>query len=157
MLKLWYKRINLESHDSILLRQVKHMSSKRHKPNMRLVSILLLSVAALALVSVFQTAKAATITSATPNKETYLAGQTGYISATIYNDETQKIRVTELSGIVDYFYTDGTAYVQRFFTNADLPAEIQPGQSETIQIPISLPTNIASGYVNLRVEAKTEL
>jgi hypothetical protein len=122
---------------------------------MRLVPILLLSV--VALLGALQTAKAATITSATSNKETYLAGQTGYISATIYNEETQKIRVTELSGIVDYFYTDGTAYVQRFFTNAELPIEIQPGQSEIIQIPISLPTNIASGYFNLRVEAKTDL
>jgi len=124
--------------------------------NKKLAFILLLSF--LTSMGVLQTAKAATITSATLDKNTYLAGQTGYISVTVYNDESDKIRVTELSATVNYYYTDGTVYVQKFFFPPDLlPDEIQAGQSKTYQIPISLPTNIASGYTNPTVEAKTDL
>jgi len=111
----------------------------------------------LALVSALQTVNAATITSATLDKDTYLAGQIGYISVTVYNDKSEKIRVTELSATINYYYTDGTVYVQKFFTNSTLPDEIQQGQTETHQIPISLPTNIASGYTNPTVEARTEI
>jgi len=111
----------------------------------------------LVLMGVLQTVKAATITSATLDKDTYLAGQTGYVSVTIYNDKSEKIRVTELTATINYYYTDGTVYVQKFFTSATLPDEIQEGQTETYQIPISLPTNLASGYTNPLVEARTEI
>jgi len=120
--------------------------------------VLIPLLAFLVLMTALQTAKAATITSATLDKNTYLAGQTGYISVTVYNDKSEKIRVTELSATMNYYYTDGTVYVQKFFFPPDLlPDEIQAGQSETYQIPISLPTNIASGYTNPTVEAKTDL
>jgi len=123
--------------------------------NKKLVLISLLSI--LALMSVFQTVKAASITSATLDKATYLAGQTGFISVTVYNDKSEKIRVTELTATINYYYTDGTVYVQKFFTSATLPDEIPAGQSETYQILISLPTNIAPGYTTPMVEAKTDL
>ena len=123
--------------------------------NKKLALTLLLSFIAVA--GVFQTAKAAEITSATPNKETYLVGQTGYISVAIYNDRDANISVTELSATIDYYYADGTVYVQRFFTSADLLGEIEPGQTETYNVSISLPTNIAPGYVDLMVVARTML
>jgi hypothetical protein len=107
--------------------------------------------------SVFQIARAAEITSASLDKETYLAGQTGYISVDIYNDKNANISVTEMSATIDYYYSDGTVYVQKFFTSLELPDEIEPGQTETYQIPISLPTNIAPGYVNLIVNARTNI
>ena len=123
--------------------------------NKKLAFVSLLSF--LALVSFLQSAKAATIPSATLNSDVYLAGQTGYISVSVYNDEIDKIRVTELSASVNYYYTDGTVYVQKFFSNADLPDEIPVGQTTSYNIPISLPTNIANGYMNLAVEARTEI
>jgi len=128
---------------------------KDKKMNKKLVLISLLSF--LALMSALQTARAATITTATLDKDTYLAGQTGYISVTIYNDKSDKIKVTELSATINYYYTDDTVYVQKFFTNATLPDEISAGQTETYHISISLPTNIAPGYTNFAVEAKTDL
>lgn len=131
------------------------MMKKSYILNRKLLLILLLTF--VALIGVFQTAKAAEITSATLNKETYLAGQTGSISVAIYNDKSENISVTELSATIDYYYADGTVYIQKFFTSADLPDEIEPGQTETYQIPISLPTNIAPGYVNMMVGARTEL
>ena len=131
------------------------MMKKSYILNRKLLLILLLTF--VALIGVFQTAKAAEITSATLNKETYLAGQTGSISVAIYNDKSENISVTELSATIDYYYTDDQVYVQKFFTSADLPDEIEPGQTETYQIPISLPTNIAPGYVNMMVGARTEL
>lgn len=118
---------------------------------------LILSLSFIAMASVFQAAKAAEITSATLNKETYLPGQTGYISVTIYNDRDANISTTELSATIDYYYTDGTVYVQKFFTSEDFPDEIEPGQSETYSVPVSLPTNIAPGYVDLIVVARTRL
>ena len=131
------------------------MLKKSYIRNRKTLLILLLSF--VTLVGVFQTAKAAEITSATLNEETYLAGQTGYISVAVYNDESANISVTELSATIDYYYEDGTVYIQKFFTSASLPTEIEPGQTETYQIPISLPTNVAPGYVNLMVVARTEL
>ncbi len=121
----------------------------------RIAMVLLLSV--FVAISTVQTAKAASITTASLNKTVYLAGETGYISVTIYNDKNEKIRVTELSTTINYYYTDGTIYVQKFFTSATLPDEIAAGESETYQIPISLPNNIAAGYTNPRVEANTEI
>jgi len=111
-----------------------------------------------ALTAIPQVARAATITSATLDKNTYLAGQTGYISVTVYNDKSEEIRVTELSATINYYYTDSIVYVQKFYYPSDtLPATIAAGQSETYQISISLPTNIAAGYTNPTVEAKTDL
>ncbi len=121
----------------------------------KIALMLLLSV--LVAIRAVQTAKATSITTVSLDKPAYLAGQTGYISATIYNDKSEKIRVTELSASINYYYADGTVYVQKFFTSATLPDEIAAGQSETYQIPISLPTNIAAGYTNPRVEAYTEI
>jgi len=122
----------------------------------KFVLIPLLSL--LVLTTSLQTVKAATITSATLDKSTYLPGQTGYISVTVYNDKSEKIRVKELSATINYYYTDGTVYVQKFFFPPDLlPDEIEAGQPKTYQIPISLPTNIASGYTNPSVEAQTDL
>jgi len=124
--------------------------------NKKPVLILLLSF--LALMSVLQIATAATITSVTLDKTTYLAGQTGYVSVSVYNDKSEKIRITELSVSINYYYTDGTVYVQKFFTPTNmLPDEILAGETETYQVPISLPTNIAPGYTNPTVEAKTDL
>jgi len=120
---------------------------------MSLLSMLLF----LALVNSLQVVKAATIPSASLDKDTYLAGQTGYISVSVYNDKSEKIRVTELSATINYYYTDRTVYVQKFFTNATLSDEILAGQTDTYSIPISLPTNIASGFTNLAIEAKTDL
>lgn len=121
----------------------------------KFVLVALLSFAV--LMSAFRTANAATITSATLDKDVYLGGQTGYISVTVYNDKDDKIRVTELTATINYYYADGTVYVQKFFTSATLPDEIPVGNSQTYQIPLSLPTNIAHGYTNPSVEAKTEI
>jgi hypothetical protein len=131
------------------------MLKKNCSLNRKLLLILLLSF--VSLIDVFQTANAAEITSATLDKETYIAGQTGYISVAIYNDKNENISVTELSATIDYYYSDDQVYVQKFFTSAELPDEIEPGQTETYEIPISLPTNIAPGYINLIVGARTEL
>jgi len=119
------------------------------------IVIIMLSV--VALISAIQTVTATSITTASLDKAAYLAGQTGYISVTIYNDKSEKIRVTELSATLNYYYADGTIYIQKFFTSASLPNEIAAGQSENYQIPISLPTNVASGYTNPRIEAYTEI
>ena len=101
--------------------------------------------------------QAATITSCTFDKDTYHQGEIGYVIVTIYNDESDKIRVTELTATIDYYYTPGNVYLQKFFTDATLPTEIERGQSSTFYIPFSLPTNIASGYTNVDVRAETEL
>jgi len=121
----------------------------------KIAIMLLLTV--LAFASMVQTIKATSITTASLNKAAYLAGETGYISATVYNDKSEKIRITELSATINYYYTDGTVYVQKFFTSITLPDEIAAGESDTYQIPISLPTNIAAGYTNPRIEAYTEV
>jgi hypothetical protein len=100
---------------------------------------------------------AATITSCTLDKETYLQGQTGYMTVRIYNDKEDEIQITELTATIDYYYTDENVYLQTFYTSANLPVEIQQGHSSTFEIPFSLPTNIASGYTDIYVRAKTEL
>jgi len=123
--------------------------------NKKLFLIPILSI--VVIISVLQNVNAATITAATLDKNTYLAGQTGYILVTIYNEDSEKIRVTELTATIDYYYTDGTVYLQKFFTSDTLPDEIPAGQSQIFQIPISLPNNIANGYTNPLVEARTEI
>jgi len=124
---------------------------KMHKK--RLLTMLL----SLLLMIIPFVAHATTITSCTFDKDTYHQGQTGYITVTIYNDKDSKIKITELTATIDYCYTDGNIYLQTFYTNATLPVEIQQGQSNTWHIPFSLPTNIASGYTNVHVKAKTQL
>lgn len=123
--------------------------------NKKLAFVSLLSF--LALMGILQSAKAATIPSASLDRDIYFAGETGYITVSVYNDESDIIRVTELSASVNYYYTDGTVYVQKFFSSAVLPDEIPVGQTKSYLIPISLPTNIAHGYTNLVVEARTDL
>lgn len=118
--------------------------------------LLLTVLSFLALMAIPLTAQAAVITSCTLDKTVYQQGQTGYFAVIIYNDKDSKIRVTELTATIDYFYTDGTPYVQKFYTNTSLFIEIAPGFSSTFYIPFSLPTNVASGYTKPLVEAKTE-
>jgi hypothetical protein len=100
---------------------------------------------------------AATIAACIFDKTTYNQGETGYLTVTVYNDFEVKIRVTELTATIDYYYADGTVYLQQFFTDTTVPAEIQPNHSANFTIPFSLPTSIAPGYTNLFVKAKTEL
>ena len=119
--------------------------------------LLILLLPFLSLIIIPFVVQAATITSCTLDKDTYHQGETGYITVVIYNDKSDKIRITELTATIDYYYADGTVYVQKFFTDVTLPVEIQQGQSSTFNIPLSLPTNIASGYTNVDVKAKTEL
>ncbi len=102
-------------------------------------------------------AQAATITECTFNRKVYRQGDTGYITVTIYNEKDMEIQVTELTATIDYYYSEGNVYMQKFFTDATLPVEIQPGQSRTFNIPFSLPTNVAPGYTNLDVKARTQL
>ena len=101
--------------------------------------------------------QAATITVCTFDRDAYNQGETGFITATIFNDEDNKIRVTELTATIDYYYTDENVYIQKFYANATLPSEIQQGNSSTFYIPFSLPTNIASGYTCVYVKAITEV
>jgi hypothetical protein len=121
----------------------------------RQLFMLLLPLAYLMIVSL--NVQAATIATSAFNQTTYNQGETGYLTVTVYNDFEVKIRITELTATIDYYYTDGTVYLQQFFTDTTVPAEIQPNQSANFTIPFSLPTNIAPGYTNLFVKAKTEL
>jgi len=123
--------------------------------NKKLAFVSLLSF--LALMSVLQSARAATIPSAALDRDSYFAGETGYITVSVYNDESDRIRVTELSASVNYYYADGTVYVQKFFSSEVLPDEIDVGQTASYIIPISLPTNIAHGFLDPVVEARTDL
>lgn len=123
--------------------------------NKKQLLIIILPLALLTLAPII--VQATEITTCTFNKATYNQGETGYISVTIYNDKDDKIRVTELTARIDYYYEGGTAYIQTFYyPAADLPVEIQQGQSETLYLYFTLPTNIAPGYSTLLVKAKTE-
>ena len=101
--------------------------------------------------------QATTITVCAFDRDAYNQGETGYITATIFNDKDDKIRVTELTATIDYYYNDGNVYIQKFYTNATLPSEIQQGNSSTFYIPFSLHPNIASGYTSVYVKAITEV
>lgn len=102
-------------------------------------------------------AEAATITACSFDKNLYNQGDTGYVSATIHNDKDNKIRVTDLTATIDYYYTDENVYLQTFYTDENLPIEIERGQSSVLIIPFSLPTNIAPGYIEMRIKAITEV
>jgi len=121
-------------------------------PKNRLLIMLLLFLSLIIIPFV----EATTITSCTFDKDIYNQGGTGYITATIYNDEEFKIRITELTATIDYYYYDGRVYNQKFETNATLPAEIQQGNSRTFYIPFSIPAYIASGYPSVYVKATAE-
>lgn len=111
----------------------------------------------LALMVVPQVANAATLTSVVPNKESYRQGETCVILVTIYNDETTSIQVTQLSATIDYYSEEGVRYLQKSFTDNELPDEIPEGASATYQITLALPDNMASGFTNPKVEATTEI
>lgn len=117
--------------------------------------ILMLSLAFLLMLPF--AAQAAVITACTLDKEVYRGGEVGYITVTVYNDKDDVIRVTEITATIDYYYSDGTIYLQTFFSNATLPAEIPRGESSMFNVSFSLPTNIASGYVDVSVRVRTEL
>ncbi len=102
-------------------------------------------------------AQAATITVCTLDRDVYNQGETGYMIVSIFNDKDDKIKVTELTATIEYFYNDGNVYLQTFYSDENLPIEIQPGQTELFNIPFSLPTNVAAGYTEIFVKAKTEL
>ncbi len=118
--------------------------------------LLIVTLPLLSLLIVSFVVQGATITTCTFDKDAYQQGEIGYITISIYNDKDTKIRITELTATINYYYTDGNVYLQSFSTNATLPAEIQQGDSSTLYIRFSLPTNIASGYTNVHVKAKTE-
>lgn len=118
--------------------------------------ILIALLTLLCLIAIPFAARAATITACTFDRNTYQQGETGYIAVTIFNDKDSKIRVTELDATIDHYYTDGNIYMQKFFTDANLPIEIEEGNSSTLHIPVSLPTNIASGYTKVDVKARTQ-
>ncbi len=119
--------------------------------------ILTIVAASLLMLSLAVDVQAATITSCTLDRDVYKQGETGHASLTIYNNMDDKIRVIELTVMIDYYYADGTVYLRTFFTNATLPAEILQGQSSTFIVPLSIPANIASGYARLFCRAKTDL
>jgi len=121
-------------------------------PRKKLLIVLLLFL----FLMIIPLGQATTITSCTFDKDTYKQGQSGYITVTIYNDEEYKIRVTELTATINYYYYDGYDYTQRFSTNITLPVEIQQGNSRTLYIPFSLPSYIASGHTSLYVKAVSE-
>lgn len=102
-------------------------------------------------------ANAAVITSCVLDSEVYLQGQSGYVAVDVYNDQDDKIRVTEITATIDYFYSDGTVYTETFFTNSTLPIEILQGQSSTFYVPFTLPNNVASGYIRLFVRVRTDI
>ena len=121
-------------------------------PRKKLLIVLLLFL----FLMIIPLGQATTITSCTFDKDTYKQGQSGYITVTIYNDEEYKIRVTELTATINYYYYDGYDYTQRFSTNITLPVEIQQGNSRILYIPFSLPSYIASGHTSLYVKAVSE-
>jgi len=118
--------------------------------------LLIVTLPLLSLLIIPFVVQGATITTCTFDKDAYQQGEIGYITISIYNDKDIKIRITELTATINHYYTDGNAYLQSFSTNATLPAEIQQGYSSTLYIRFSLPTNIASGYADVNVKAKTE-
>jgi len=102
-------------------------------------------------------AQAAIITACTLDRDMYYQGETGQITVAVYNNKEDKIRVTEVTASIEYYYADDTLYVQTFYSGDDLPAEIEPGNSGSFLVSFSLPTNIGSGYTEFHVKAKTEL
>jgi hypothetical protein len=139
--------------------RLKHSVSELEMKSMTTISrksLVILPLICLMLVPAI--AQAATITVCTLSKDAYNQGDTGYITLTVYNDKDEKIRVTELTAAINYYYEEETTYIQTFYApSTNLPKEIEPGQTDTFTIPFSLPTNVAPGYTDLHVKAKTEI
>jgi len=119
------------------------------------VAVLLPLLCALAVS--FSVGYAADITACRLDKSAYYPGGSGYVNVTVYNDKGDVIRVTEVSATVNYFYVDGTQYTQTFYSNDTLPVTIAIGQSTSLSVPFTLPSNIAPGYGKVNVRAKTEI
>jgi hypothetical protein len=102
-------------------------------------------------------AQATTITSCTFDRKPYYPGQTGSIAVTLYNDQAYKIRITDLTAAINYYYNNEVSYQQTFLTNATLPVQVQNGINQTLYIPFSLPTNIAPGCTQFSVTATVQL
>ncbi len=120
----------------------------------RLLPIAILPL--LYLMIITSTVQAAEITGCAFDEKVYTQGETGDVTVTVYNDQDTKIRVTELTTAIDYYYTDENVYLQTFYSDEALPIEIQPGQLAELTISFSLPTNIAPGYIVTYVKAVTE-
>ena len=121
------------------------------------VKLLLAIVPLLYLALTPAIARAATITACTLSRETYYQGNSGTITLSVYNNLEETIRVTELTAMIDYNYEDGRRYIQTFYgSDDDLPVEIEPGETDTFTISFSLPNDVAPGYTDLYVRAKTE-
>ena len=118
------------------------------------ISLLLLP---LLLLMVIPLVKATTITSCTFDKESYNQGETGFISVSITNDQEYKIRITELTATINYYYYDGRAFSQKFETNDSLPVVIQQENLIILNIPFELPEYIASGYTSVYVKTISEI
>jgi hypothetical protein len=101
--------------------------------------------------------QAASITNCLLDREVYLQGESGYISVSVYNDEENIIRVTEITATINYYHVDETVYLQTFFTNATLPAEIEQGGTIMLHVPFTLPSNVAPGYREIDVRVRTEI
>jgi len=123
----------------------------------KLIIVMLLAITCILATLFIPSAQATTITSATFNRDVYQQGETGYITVTVYNDREEKIQVTELTATIDYYYSDENMYIQTFYSDEDLPLEIERGETNSLHLPFSLPTNIAPGYTEIYVRAKTEL
>jgi hypothetical protein len=124
-----------------------------HMKTLRLLIVILSLVYLMVIPPLTQ---ASTITECTFNQAAYNQGDIGDLTVTIENDGEEKIRVTVLTASIEYYYTDETVYRHTFYTDETLPIEIQPGQSADLNLPFSLPTNIAPGYIGVFVKAQTE-
>jgi len=118
---------------------------------------LVVIVPLLCLLASLSQVNAAEITSCVLDSEIYLQGQSGYVKLDIYNNLDDKIRVTDITMSIDYFYTDETVYRQQFSTNSTLPVEILQAQTGTFYVLFTLPSNIAPGYVKLVVRVWTDI
>jgi hypothetical protein len=121
----------------------------------RAMSLVILSL--LCLLTSLPHVNAAEVTSCVLDSEVYVEEQSGYVEVDVYNNMDDQIRVTQITMMIDYFYTDGTVYKQTWYTNSTLPVEIPQTQTSTFYIPFALPNNIAPGYIKLLVRVMTDL
>jgi disulfide bond formation protein DsbB len=147
-LYFWFIIVNLSGRNLVVN---KGWKKRMRKKQLVIMLAMILTSAVVPLVC------ATSITTCTFDRENYYPGQTGFLTVTVYNDKDFKIRITDLTAGIDYYYLDGVTYEQSFFTNATLPIEVQPSESQTLFVPFSLPTNIAQGYTQLYVRSTNEL
>lgn len=124
--------------------------------HIRVVAVLLSLLCTLAALS-FCVGHAAEIVACTLDKSAYYPSGSGYVNVTVYNDKGDAIRVTEASATISYFYADGTQYTQTFYANSTPSMSIAVGQSASLNVPFTLPANIAPGYGKVNVRVKTEI